>query len=79
VAGYTKSFGAGWSDIWILKLNESGYITNCSLGEDSSAVVDDTTASFSDTAVLPSPTLVQPQDTSTTPQDSDASVEQICY
>lgn len=26
VAGYTESFGAGWSDIWVLKINTSGQV-----------------------------------------------------
>jgi hypothetical protein len=30
VAGFTDSFGAGYSDFWVLKLNASGDVANCS-------------------------------------------------
>jgi len=39
VAGNTRSFGAGSSDFWVLRLDESGSIPECPLGVDSDASV----------------------------------------
>jgi len=35
VAGWTESFGAGYADFWALKLDETGSITDCPMGVDS--------------------------------------------
>jgi len=42
VAGDTESFGAGWSDAWVLKLDSSGGIPECPLIGDSNAIVNST-------------------------------------
>ncbi|MFC1972623.1 hypothetical protein ACFLVE_04395 [Chloroflexota bacterium] len=46
VAGETLSFGAGNGDCWILKLDESGDIPECSIGVDSDITITNTYSSI---------------------------------
>jgi hypothetical protein len=39
----TESFGAGNKDLWVLKLDSSGYIPDCNIIGNSNAIVSDTT------------------------------------
>ncbi len=60
VAGETLSFGAGSYDVWVLKLDENGNITDCPSMGTSNATVNTTT--------------VTPADTNATPIDTNATI-----
>lgn len=72
VAGETLSFGAGGSDVWIMKLSPNGDFPSCSTGssqvspQDTNVNPQDSNADVNDTNVVGSDTNVEPADTSST-------------
>jgi uncharacterized delta-60 repeat protein len=60
VTGQTESFGAGYSDIWVLKLNPDGEIPCCS------AIIDESVAVVSTTSAVVGSSDIQPQTSSVT-------------
>ncbi len=54
VAGLTSAFGAGRKDIWILKLDPNGDITNCPVIGSSSVTAQNTLASVANSSVVSS-------------------------
>jgi hypothetical protein len=86
VVGRTNSFGAGWADIWILKLLPNGDINPlCAFIKSSNAEVFDTDIMLEDTDIMPEDTNITPVDTDITPldtditpQDSSANVCNLC-
>ena len=79
VAGYTKSFGAGILDFWVLKLDPTGSIPECPLGVASTATITNTTVTGGNTTVAGVATTVTPAATTVTPSDTDCSIETQCY
>jgi hypothetical protein len=69
VAGLTGSFGAGGSDVWVLKLEVDGTVRGCPPG-----LVRDSTASVGSTSVSPGSTSVAGQTTSVSAASSSAVV-----
>jgi predicted secreted protein len=67
VTGRTLSFGAGQSDVWVLKLETDGTMRGCPSG-----FVRDSTASVSSTSVSPSNSSAVVQATSASPVASSA-------
>jgi hypothetical protein len=86
VTGDTYSWGAGESDIWVLKLSPNGDIDplcafiNTSDAEvsDTNIIPEDTDIIAADTDIIPEDTDITPQDTDISPQDSDANVYKLC-
>ncbi len=78
-AGSTNSFGAGNTDIWILKLDSEGEIDpSCGFIRSSNAIVSTTHISPSNTSVTPVNTNVTPQSTHISPQDTNIISNLIC-
>jgi len=69
VAGYTGSFGAGWWDVWVLKLEADGTMQGCPPG-----LVRDSTASVGSTSVSPGNSSAVGQTTSASVASSSATV-----
>jgi uncharacterized delta-60 repeat protein len=69
VAGYTGSFGAGWWDVWVLKLEADGTMQGCPHG-----LVRDSTASVGSTSVSPGNSSAVGQTTSASVASSSATV-----
>jgi hypothetical protein len=81
VAGVTDSFGAGERDLWVLKLDTLGNISDTcppNIGQDTSVVPINTTVVPEDTLATVSNTSCTVNATSVTPQDSNAIVETQC-
>ncbi len=78
VAGY-YDFGAGNTDMWILKLDSNGNINNCGIEGTSDAIVTGTSVSGVNSNALitiPSPVIT---DTSVIPQSSAVQIEEQCF
>ena len=79
VAGYTSSFGAGFRDFLILKLDQNGDIDPlCGLTGISNATVSDTSVSPQDTDASIEDTNATVRNTYVTPENTNATVEIIC-
>jgi uncharacterized delta-60 repeat protein len=80
VGGETRSFGAGYSDVWVLKLNSAGTILfNPASGAhvtDTNAVPVDTNCTVANTTATVANTSATVTDTDATVTDTDATVEQ---
>jgi len=72
IAGETSSFGAGYDDFWILRLNSESKVA---FSQQSGAVVLDTTAVAGQTTVSGQATSVVPVDTYVIPQTTQALAE----
>jgi len=79
VAGETESFGAGYNDFWVLKLDANGNITGCSAEGVSTATVTTTNVN----GVAPSATVFEttqnPATSNATINDTTVSPQQVCY
>ncbi len=74
VAGYTDSFGAGYTDMWVLKLNSDGTVPP--LGVNTGATAQDTSAAVADVSATVTNTSVAATNTSATVTDTNATVTQ---
>ncbi|MEJ2695449.1 MAG: hypothetical protein P8013_02260 [Candidatus Sulfobium sp.] len=80
VAGFSYSFGAGDSDSWLLKLDGSGNISNCSsvIGT-LDLMVADTNSTPATTTLVVASAAVTPQVSSAIVQATSAANNQVCY
>jgi len=85
LSGYTKSFGvdggapwSGWGDIWVLKLDASGGIPECSAIGTSEAIFSNTTIEAATTTAVVLSTEADINDPGATDQVSQAEVFAIC-
>jgi hypothetical protein len=78
MAGGTSSFGAGETDLWVLKLDADGNIPDCPLIADSGAIIKNTNVAGVNTTAIVEDTLVTPADTNVTPSDTACSIETQC-
>jgi hypothetical protein len=79
--GSTRSFGAGWDDIWVLKLDAQGSISDAcppGIGLPSSAVAADTPGTMADTDAVPLAAGAVTADTGITPASVDYSADVQC-
>lgn len=79
VAGFTRSFGIGNADLWVLKLDSSGGISDSCIYESETAIIE--TDSMMDTSNIPlsvTPTSVTAIDTSVIPADTSAPTDVQC-
>jgi hypothetical protein len=79
VAGYTRSFGAGSYDFWVLKLDSNGTIPECPLGVDSEAQIEDTGVAGDDTEVPGEDTGAAIEVPEYETSDTDCAIETQCY
>jgi hypothetical protein len=78
VAGETQSFGDGYYDFWVLKLEADGDVEGCSIISSTSAEPATTSATVSDTSATPNDTNATVQNTEVIPSDTDATTTQEC-
>jgi len=78
VAGRTESFGAGLTDVWVLKLDSDGSIPGCPLGVASDAAITVTTVTGETTTADVAETTVTPAATGVMPWDSDCTIDTQC-
>jgi hypothetical protein len=78
MAGNTRSFGAGAEDIWLLKLEADGSLTNCPFSEVTNATVIDTSVTGIISTAVMTATAITPADTTIVPADSTAASSEIC-
>jgi PKD repeat protein len=78
VAGGTSSFGAGSWDAWVLKLNASGEIPNCSAMADKDPIVTDTTIIGMDTSASVYTLSVNPASAGLLPLDTTTETHLVC-
>lgn len=75
VAGWTVSFGAGYKDVWVLRLDENGELPYSDMVKDSSAEVEATNADIGNkNAEIETPDVVV-KSTDVNPRDSNANIE----
>jgi len=79
VAGHTYSFGAGYGDAWVLKLNGNGDINNCSIVKTSDAQGSDSQAIVLDTNVTGVDSYVSAETTTAFVGNTNAVVTEVCY
>jgi uncharacterized delta-60 repeat protein len=79
VAGWTNSFGAGYSDALIIKLNSSGNISGC--GNVLNALTTDISFLITNTSISPTNNSVSPTNNSISPTNNSISpaVSNVCY
>jgi uncharacterized delta-60 repeat protein len=79
VAGYTYSFGAGYSDALIIKLNSSGNISGC--GNVLNALTTDISFLITNTSISPTNNSISPTNNSVSPTNTSVSptVSNVCY
>jgi hypothetical protein len=78
VAGTTESFGAGYEDFWVLRLNATGEIPGCSAMGSSEATGSDTSAVVADTSVVAQDSSAVATDVLDTMQDAAAERSVVC-
>jgi len=78
VAGSTHSFGAGSSDIWILKLDSSGEISGCDIIKTSNAPVSNTSVTPGNSSIVGSTSNALIFSTNIQPKVTSAVVSTIC-
>jgi len=79
VAGWTYSFGAGYDDVWVLRLPQDGSLPNCDFCMDSNAQVENTDAQVESTNAEVHDTNAEIHDTNAQIQDTNAEVKTQYY
>ena len=80
VAGETDSFGAGDSNLWVLKIDSGGNIANCPIASALSASGISTAASGTPTAVTSGPGILHfPQSNPLNGLNTHATVDVPCF
>jgi len=78
VAGTTPSFGAGSTDMWLMKLDANGEIPSCGLVGQSSSAATNTSATVGDPGVISQTSSAVTHATGVTPQDTEAEISVLC-
>ena len=79
VVGRTASFGAGYADFWVLKLDGDGVVSpDCSLGQDSYTSPQNTYIEDRDSYATPRTTYVAPEASQAIPRTTQATIETLC-
>ncbi|MHA2621734.1 MAG: hypothetical protein V2G42_09255 [bacterium JZ-2024 1] len=81
VAGYTEPFGAGYWDIWVLKLDANGNIFGCTPGDivQTSSVAPAASSAIPKNTSAASPSSsASTTDTNVAPSDTSASIQVQC-
>jgi len=78
VAGETTSFGAGGTDLWVLKLDPNGNVPICGLIGASAGTVTNTAAAPANTNVVGVNTAATVTDTAVVPVNTAATVSRQC-
>jgi hypothetical protein len=79
VQAYTESFGAGATDIWVLKLDNEGDIPDCEIINYSDAIVFDTTILEQDSDIPLRSSLITVADASIIPLSVSVDTSTVCY
>jgi len=79
VAGSTESFGAGYSDIWILKIDSEGNILGCGIVGESDAVVTISSVTVKNTNAEIYNTHATVTETDTSITYTNVSANYVCY
>jgi uncharacterized delta-60 repeat protein len=78
VAGETQSFGAGGSNVWVLRIDKNGEIPDCSAMATPSSTVADTTATVTDTTAVILATTVSNKKSTALAANTDWVPDQVC-
>jgi len=78
MAGTTYSFGAGESDVWVLRIDSTGDIPDCTIIDTSTAVASDTTIVAEDAYLTITGTTGTATDTAATVGDTSADESTVC-
>ena len=78
VAGYTKSFGSGNGDAWILKLDKDGNIGNCTMVRETNAAIKSTSARSTSVSLKTNNTNTKGATTSAEAINTNFKVQTIC-
>ena len=78
MAGSTKSFGAGGWDFWVLKLNTSGDVADCTFINDSHAFSSNTSIAAQESYAVTQATSALIGTTNITPHDTSAEITTVC-
>ena len=78
VAGSTDSFGAGYEDFWVLKLDSNGEMPDCDIIGGSDAIVSNTSVSGQISYAIISSKNATVMNTNVLPQDSSGAIFTVC-
>jgi hypothetical protein len=77
-AGWTRSFGAGGFDFWVLKLDGNGDIPGCSAVLTSTSTSQDSSVTPADSSATPGDTAVSGTDSSASTGDTTVTAGVVC-
>ncbi|MBW2171742.1 MAG: hypothetical protein JRF69_07140, partial [Deltaproteobacteria bacterium] len=78
LTGMTSSYGAGYNDIWVLKLDPNGELPSCSAMGTKGALANSISVTVLDTTEVPQATTYSVSDTTATVIDTSADISLVC-